>query len=139
MSRYHNTKRLNKKSDVYSFGIVLLELITGRRAINTEVVQPGGPEVCIHIIEWVRNEVNNQRIESVVDPKLQGKYKMDSVRKAIQTAMACVPLTGAERPDIDVVYKDLEQCLKMESAPDPEPRTTVSDDITFPTSRCMIS
>ncbi|XP_020414396.1 probable LRR receptor-like serine/threonine-protein kinase At1g05700 [Prunus persica] len=136
---YHNTKRLNKKSDVYSFGIVLLELITGRRAINTEVVQPGGPEVCIHIIEWVRNEVNNQRIESVVDPKLQGKYKMDSVRKAIQTAMACVPLTGAERPDIDVVYKDLEQCLKMESAPDPEPRTTVSDDITFPTSRCMIS
>ncbi|CAL8131671.1 unnamed protein product [Prunus armeniaca] len=109
---YHNTKRLNKKSDVYSFGIVLLELITGRRAINTEVVQPGRPE---------------------------GKYKMDSVRKAIQTAMACVPLTGAERPDVDVVYKDLEQCLKMESAPDPEPRTTASDDITFPTNRCMIS
>lgn len=45
---YATSGKLTEKSDVYSFGVVLLELITGRKLVDTS--QPTGDE---SLIEWV--------------------------------------------------------------------------------------
>lgn len=45
---YMMTGQLTKKSDVYSFGVVFLELITGRRVIDSE--RPSEEQ---NLIEWV--------------------------------------------------------------------------------------
>jgi len=41
--------RVNDKTDVYAFGVVLLELITGRKPIDT--TRPKGEE---NLVNWVR-------------------------------------------------------------------------------------
>ena len=42
--------KLTAKSDVYSFGVVLLELVTGRKPVDTS--QPLGDE---SLVEWVNS------------------------------------------------------------------------------------
>ena len=45
---YQRTGKLTKKSDVYSFGVVFLELLSGRRVIDT--ARPAQEQ---NLIEWV--------------------------------------------------------------------------------------
>lgn len=45
---YASSGKLTEKSDVFSFGVVLLELITGRKPVDTS--QPLGDE---SLVEWV--------------------------------------------------------------------------------------
>ena len=47
---YASTGKLTEKSDVFSFGVVLLELITGRKPVDSS--RPLGDE---SLVEWVRS------------------------------------------------------------------------------------
>lgn len=49
---YAMTGQLTVKSDVYSFGVVFLELITGRRAIDS--TRPQGEQ---NLVTWVRHGI----------------------------------------------------------------------------------
>ncbi|XP_016646981.1 PREDICTED: probable LRR receptor-like serine/threonine-protein kinase At1g51880 [Prunus mume] len=107
--QYCTTGQLTRKSDVYSFGIVLLELITGRPAIITDV-EP----VHVNVSDWVRAKFERMEIESIVDSRVQGTYKYSSAQTAIETALACVSKTPTERPEISYVYDRLKECLEIE-------------------------
>lgn len=51
---YAQTSRLNDKSDVYSFGIVLLELLSNKKAVDDEV----------NLLDWVTNYVPRSSLSS---------------------------------------------------------------------------
>lgn len=57
---YASSGKLTEKSDVYSFGVVLLELVTGRKPVDTS--QPLGEE---SLVEWVSSISSNP----IYDPK----------------------------------------------------------------------
>ncbi|XP_023912841.2 putative leucine-rich repeat receptor-like serine/threonine-protein kinase At2g19230 isoform X2 [Quercus suber] len=105
---YQASGNFSKKSDVYSFGIVLLELITGRPAIMR------GLEKNTHILDWIYPIIESGDIQSVVDPRLQGKFHTNSAWKAVEIALSCIPPIASQRPDISQVLAELKECLALE-------------------------
>ncbi|XP_058093078.1 serine/threonine-protein kinase PBS1-like isoform X2 [Magnolia sinica] len=97
---YAMTGQLTVKSDVYSFGVVFLELITGRRAIDSSKAQ--GEQ---NLISWARPMFNDRRkFPKLADPCLQGQYPMRGLYQALAVASMCIQEQAAARPLIgDVV------------------------------------
>ncbi|XP_037474295.1 putative leucine-rich repeat receptor-like protein kinase At2g19210 [Triticum dicoccoides] len=105
---YLATMQPTTKSDVYSFGVVLLELVTGRPAILPESPMP------ISIIQWVRSQLAEGNIESVVDARMHGCYDVNSVWKVANIALECTTQVSVERPTISDVVVQLQECLNLE-------------------------
>ncbi|KAI3812398.1 hypothetical protein L1987_17105 [Smallanthus sonchifolius] len=97
---YAMTGQLTVKSDVYSFGVVFLELITGRKAIDSTA--PQGKQ---NLVTWARPLFNDKRkFATLVDPRLEGHYPMRGLYQALAVASMCIQEQAAARPLIgDVV------------------------------------
>ncbi|KAD5317170.1 hypothetical protein R6Q59_032501 [Mikania micrantha] len=97
---YAMTGQLTVKSDVYSFGVVFLELITGRKAIDSTA--PQGQQ---NLVTWARPLFNDRRkFATLADPRLEGRYPMRGLYQALAVASMCIQEQAAARPLIgDVV------------------------------------
>ncbi|XP_059626706.1 probable serine/threonine-protein kinase PBL7 [Cornus florida] len=97
---YAMTGQLNFKSDIYSFGVVLLEIITGRKAIdNTRSAAEQ------NLVAWARPLFKDRRKFSLMaDPALQGEFPTRGLYQALAIAAMCVQEQPNMRPLIaDVV------------------------------------
>lgn len=82
---YQHSHSLNKKGNVYSFRIVLFELITGHPAI---MERPGRKSM--HILDYVTSFIKDRNtMLGLMDPRLQGKFDIDSARKAVTIVESC--------------------------------------------------
>lgn len=103
---------ITEKSDVYSYGVVLLEILSGRSAIETQVGDG------LHIVEWVKKKMSSfEPAITILDTKLQG-LPDQMVQEMLQTlgiAMFCVNSSPAERPTMKEVV-----ALLMEVKSPPE-------------------
>ncbi|XP_062087596.1 LRR receptor-like serine/threonine-protein kinase IOS1 [Humulus lupulus] len=109
---YHLTNMLNETSDIYSYGVVLLEIITNQPAI----IKISGSDERIHISRWVSSTIDNGAITSIVDPRLEGGFDINSAWKAVEIGMACVSATPGKRPNMSEVISGLKECLATELA-----------------------
>ncbi|CAN8238888.1 unnamed protein product [Cochlearia groenlandica] len=104
---YASSGKLTEKSDVYSFGVVLLELISGRKPVDTS--QPLGEE---SLVEWARplvsHAIETEEFDSLADPRLGGKYVNSEMFRMIEAAGACVRHLAAKRPRMGQVVRALE-------------------------------
>ncbi|KAF3788790.1 putative LRR receptor-like serine/threonine-protein kinase [Nymphaea thermarum] len=105
---YYNTNKLTEKSDVYSFGVVLLELITGHRAILTLETER------MHILQWVAPKIMSGDIASIVDPRLQGQYNVNSIWKVAEMALTCGETNAIRRPTMTEVVNELKAAMEIE-------------------------
>ncbi|XWS12025.1 hypothetical protein CRYUN_Cryun37aG0055000 [Craigia yunnanensis] len=110
---YSESKRLSEKTDVYSFGIVLLEMFTDQPAISRTPEKAHNHK---DLVERVSSMVAKGDIEKIVDPRLKGEFGIQSVRKAVEIAMACINAAGTGRLTMDEVLMGLNQCLAVEIA-----------------------
>ncbi|KAL4358459.1 hypothetical protein AHAS_Ahas09G0288800 [Arachis hypogaea] len=112
MAEYGYSMNITEKSDVYSYGVVLLEILSGRSAVESHV---GDGQ---HIVEWVKRKMGSfEPAVSILDTKLQG-LPDQMVQEMLQTlgiAMFCVNSSPSERPTMKEVV-----ALLMEVKSQPE-------------------
>ncbi|XP_047095292.1 proline-rich receptor-like protein kinase PERK8 [Lolium rigidum] len=104
---YASTGKLTEKSDVFSFGVVLLELITGRKPVDS--TRPLGDE---SLVEWARpllnRAIDEQEFEELVDPRLAGDFDDVEMFRVIEAAAACIRHSAARRPKMGQVVRILD-------------------------------
>lgn len=108
---YFRRQQLTQKSDVYSFGVVLFEVICARPVIN-----PTLPRDQINLAEWALSWQRIQALETIVDPKLEGGYSMESLKKFGEIAEKCLADDGKDRPTMGEVLWHLECVLQLHVA-----------------------
>ncbi|KAF7153078.1 hypothetical protein RHSIM_Rhsim01G0256200 [Rhododendron simsii] len=91
---YQRTGQLTVKSDVYSFGVVLLELITGRQAIDT--TRQTREQNLVSSAEPIFKEPT--RYTELADPLLQGNFPVKCFNQAVAIAAMCLQGDASMRP-----------------------------------------
>ncbi|GAQ93013.1 Protein kinase superfamily protein [Klebsormidium nitens] len=94
---------ITTKSDVYSFGVVLLQLASGRPAIDMR----SGSE-CRSLVDWARPFLQAQNYGPVMDPRLHGRFSRDDFAQLCALAAACVDRSPLRRPSMTETVRILE-------------------------------
>ncbi|KAK9064930.1 hypothetical protein SSX86_016313 [Deinandra increscens subsp. villosa] len=113
---YFQHGKVSDKTDVYAFGVVLLELITGRKPIESR--RGIGEE---NLVLWAKPLLQEGSIEKLLDPRIKFTQRnLDQISRMIQAAEASIHNEESKRPNIDAVIcilKGVEANTKLSKSP----------------------
>lgn len=91
------------KSDVFSFGIVVLEIVSGRRAVDL-----ASPDDQIILLDWIRRLSDEKMALQAGDSRLDdGSYKLDDMERLIHIGLLCTLHEPQSRPSMKWVVEAL--------------------------------
>ncbi|KAL0735787.1 hypothetical protein Bca4012_011997 [Brassica carinata] len=104
---YLSTGQSSEKTDVFGFGILLLELVTGQRALEfgKAANQKGA------MLEWVRKIHQEKKLEVLVDKELlkdKKRYDEIELEEMVRVALLCTQYLPGHRPKMSEVVRMLE-------------------------------
>ncbi|KAL6516375.1 putative serine/threonine-protein kinase pbl3 [Orobanche gracilis] len=111
---YVATGHLTPKSDVYGFGVVLLELLSEKRATGDE--STGGAEETL--VDWAKPFLSdNRKMLRIMDSRLGGQYSKKGAQASAALALRCLHIDSRNRPPMTEVLAALEQIQASGNVP----------------------
>ncbi|GMY05241.1 serine/threonine receptor-like kinase NFP [Fagus crenata] len=99
------TNSVMPKVDVFAFGVVLLELLSGKKAMETK--ENGEVVMLWKDIRWILEVEENkeERLRKWIDPNLKSLYPIDGVLSLAALARACTLDKSSARPSMaEIVF-----------------------------------
>ncbi|PIN23365.1 Non-specific serine/threonine protein kinase [Handroanthus impetiginosus] len=107
--KYMQTNQLTEKSDLYSFEVVLVELLTGKKAMSYD-----RPEEERNLADLFLLVMKQERLFEILEDNVLMKVAM--------AAKSCLCVKGYDRPSMKEVSMELR--IKIRRKPPPEPNRT---------------
>lgn len=93
--------KVSNKLDVYSFGVVLLELLSGRKPIDSSKGQES-------LVIWAKPILESGKLKELVDPNLADNYDKSQMQRLVLAATLCLARTPQLRPNMAQVLRLLK-------------------------------
>ncbi|XP_055835784.1 serine/threonine-protein kinase-like protein CCR4 [Solanum dulcamara] len=106
---YYRLQQLTTKSDVYSFGVMMLELLSGYKAIHKN--ENGVPR---NVVDFVVPYIVQDEIHRVLDGRVPPPtpFEIEAVSYVGYLAADCTTLEGRDRPTMTELVNNLERALQ---------------------------
>ncbi|CAN6237857.1 unnamed protein product [Urochloa humidicola] len=102
---YLSTGKSSERTDVFGYGIMLLELVTGQRAIDFSRLEE---EEEVLLLDHVKKLQREGQLDSIVDGNLNQNYDDEELEMIIQIALLCTQASPEDRPSMSEVVRMLE-------------------------------
>lgn len=131
---YAVTGRVTTKVDLYSFGVILMELITGRKALDESQ-----PEDSLHLVTWFRRmHLNKDTFSKAIDPTIDfDEETLASISTVAELAGYCTAREPYQRPDMGHAVNVLSSLVELWKPAEPEGEDIYGIDLDMPLPQAL--
>ncbi|KAI9082709.1 hypothetical protein K1719_035283 [Acacia pycnantha] len=100
--------RQSEKCDVYSFGVILLELVTGKKPVESSVAAGENGGMIVVLCEYVRVLLESGSASDCLDRRLVGGLAESEFIQVMRMGLICTSADPSRRPTMAEIVQFLE-------------------------------
>lgn len=108
---YFTTGRLTKGSDTYAFGVILLDVLSGRPAVEQRLDED---QLCMSM--WAQEKFQNGKADQIVNPCLKGDISETCLKTFVAVVKRCLHHDPKKRLTMSRVVAQLELALVQQES-----------------------